>query len=87
LDGKKGNKEKGEVIYPSHFFEDLAATAFRTVFFPYEATVHFDLTGFGTKYDEHQGLARIRITIWAIWRSFPNSFICDLLHARALDYW
>ena len=32
LDWKKGNKEKGKVVYPAHFFEDLGATAFGTVF-------------------------------------------------------
>jgi len=55
LDGKQGNKEKGEVVYPSHFFEDLATAAFRTIFFSLQAPIHLDLAGLGPKDDEHEG--------------------------------
>jgi hypothetical protein len=55
LDRKQGDKEKGEVVYPSHFFEDLATAAFRTIFFSLQAPVHLDLAGLGPKDDEHEG--------------------------------
>jgi hypothetical protein len=53
LKRKNGDEEKGEVVYPSHFFENLSATAFGTICLPFQTAVHLKLAGLGTKYDEH----------------------------------
>jgi hypothetical protein len=53
LKRENGDKEKGEMVNPSHFFEDLSATAFGTICLPFQTTAHLNLAGLGTKYDEH----------------------------------
>ena len=72
LDREKGNKEKGKVVDPTHFFKCLRGSAVRTVLLSFQAAVHLDLAGLGAKYDEHEGLgpqvsAPIRPVLFPSW--------------------
>ena len=83
LDWKKGDKEKGKMIYPSDFLKHLYTTTFGTIFFTYHSTVDFDLTGFSAKYDKHPRLPWLHSCCWK--NTGSSSLSCGYHKKRGLS--